>query len=287
MNKKINIIIIIVLLFFLILSMSKQDILVSSILSSTKVFYLRVFPFMFFSIFINNLLLNYNFPMIFKNIFKSDIYYIFIMSILSGSPSNYVIIANYLDKGIISDKDASFLICFTSLCNPFFLFSYLSIILKKIYLVYKCLLIIYLGNFILFLFLKRKIKPFKRNIIMAKDYISPIIKAINKTTSSLINIMAIIIIFKAFSDLILPNNNHQIFSLFRGFIEVTQGLNSLLFLNINNIKKAAIFLTITAFNSFSIHMQMAYILRSYKINYLYFYLSRIFLILFNIIILIL
>ena len=93
---------------------------------------LKVFPFLFIMMILNNLLLKCNFPYYFNKIFKSDKLYIFINSILSVSPINAILIKNYLDNNCINEDNASKLLCFTSFNNPLFLYNYLMLILNNI-----------------------------------------------------------------------------------------------------------------------------------------------------------
>ena len=106
---------------------------------------------------------------------------------------------------------------------------------------------------------------------------------ISESTFNMIKIMGIIIFFKIILDLVMTKNNVLI-SLLKGLIEVTSGLNTLTLINTKVIIKEIISYIIISFMGFSIQMQISTILENYNINYKYFYLSRLFLIILGIII---
>lgn len=244
---------------------------------------LKVFPFLFIMMILNNLLLKCNFPYYFNKIFKSDKLYIFINSILSGSPINAILIKNYLDNNCINEDNASKLLCFTSFNNPLFLYNYLMLILNNINNVIKIMGVIYFTNIVIFLYCKNKIKI--NTLVKYQNYNlkKELFNIISESTFNMIKIMGIIIFFKIILDLVMTKNNVLI-SLLKGLIEVTSGLNTLANLNTKVIIKEIISYIIISFMGFSIHMQISTILENYDINYKYFYLSRLFLIILGIII---
>ena len=84
MNKKrINIIFIILIYLFIYLIFKENTSLSNITFLSFKMYILKVFPFLFIMMILNNLLLKCNFLYYFNKIFKSDKLYIFINSILS------------------------------------------------------------------------------------------------------------------------------------------------------------------------------------------------------------
>lgn len=284
MNKKrINIIFIILIYLFIYLIFKENTSLSNITFLSFKMYILKVFPFLFIMMILNNLLLKYNFPYYFNKIFKSDKLYIFINSILSGSPINAILIKNYLDNNCINEDNASKLLCFTSFNNPLFLYNYLMLILNNINNVIKIMGVIYFTNIVIFLYCKNKIKI--NTLVKYQNYNlkKELFNIISESTFNMIKIMGIIIFFKIILDLVMTKNNVLI-SLLKGLIEVTSGLNTLIIVNTKVIIKEIISYIIISFMGFSIHMQISTILENYNINYKYFYLSRLFLIILGIII---
>ena len=284
MNKKrINIIFIILIYLFIYLIFKENTSLSNITFLSFKMYILKVFPFLFIMMILNNLLLKCNFPYYFNKIFKSDKLYIFINSILSGSPINAILIKNYLDNNCINEDNASKLLCFTSFNNPLFLYNYLMLILNNINNVIKIMGVIYFTNIVIFLYCKNKIKI--NTLVKYQNYNlkKELFNIISESTFNMIKIMGIIIFFKIILDLVMTKNNVLIY-LLKGLIEVTSGLNTLTLINTKVIIKEIISYIIISFMGFSIHMQISTILENYNINYKYFYLSRLFLIILGIII---
>lgn len=284
MNKKrINIIFIILIYLFIYLIFKENTSLSNITFLSFKMYILKVFPFLFIMMILNNLLLKCNFPYYFNKIFKSDKVYIFINSILSGSPINAILIKNYLENNNITEEDASKIICFTSFNNPLFLYNYLTLILKDFNNVLRVMGIIYFTNIVIYLYFRKRIKI--KTLVKYQNYNlrKELFNIISESTFNMIKIMGIIIFFKIILDLVMTKNN-IIISLLKGLIEVTSGLNSLTSLSTSAKIKEIISYIIISFMGFSIHMQISTILENYNINYKYFYLSRLFLIILGIII---
>lgn len=283
MNKKrINIIFIILIYLFIYLIFKENTSLSNITFLSFKMYILKVFPFLFIMMILNNLLLKCNFPYYFNKIFKSDKLYIFINSILSGSPINAILIKNYLENNNITEEDASKIICFTSFNNPLFLYNYLTLILKDFNNVLRVMGIIYFTNIVIYLYFRKRIKI--KTLVKYQNYNlrKELFNIISESTFNMIKIMGIIIFFKITLDLLMTKNN-IIISLLKGLVEVTSGLNSLTNLSTSAKIKEIISYIIISFMGLSIHMQISTILENYNINYKYFYLSRFFVIILGII----
>ena len=161
-------------------------------------------------------------------------------------------------------------------------------ILKSNKVAIKIMCIIYALNFILYLILIKNINN-KIVLIKYKNYNlkKELFEIINKSLVNLLKIMGIIVFFKVITDVILINKNNILTILLKGIIEITQGLNELVNLNINIKIKEIISFILIIFSGLSIHMQISLVLEKYQINYKYFYLSRIFLIIIGVIIILL
>lgn len=287
MNKNyINIIIILFCLTFIFICFQNSVIVSTSIIDTFQIFLKKVFPFLFAMMVINNFLIRINLPYYLSKFFKSPYIYIFITSILCGCPTNAIIIQEFLENKSLNEDEASIAICFSTINNPLFLFNYFNLIFPNTNTPIKLLSIIYLGNLIILLWFwktskKRKTYVIKKELHLKKDLINSITSSLN----NLLNIFAIIIFAKLLCDLLFPSLN-IISALFKGLIEITQGLNAIQLLNISYQTKELLSLVILSFAGLSIHIQIANILENYNINYKRFYLSRIFLIVFSFIALI-
>ena len=235
---------------------------------------------------LNNLLIKCNLPYYFNKIFKNNDLYIFFSSILSGSPINAVILKNYLENDYITVKKASKILAYTSFNNPLFLYNYLHLILNNNYNVIKVMGILYISNFILYIYFNKKNNS--QSFIKYKEYNlkKELFNSIYESIQNLIKIMGIIIFFKIILDLLMTKDS-ICYSLLKGLVEVTTGLNDLVNFNISIKIKEIISYIIISFMGLSIQMQMSIILEKYDIDYKYFYISRVFIITLGIILIIL
>lgn len=285
-KKKINIFIIILIYLFIYIIFRNSNNLSNITFLSLKMYILKVFPFLFIMMILNNLLIKCNLPYYFNKIFKNNDLYIFFSSILSGSPINAVILKNYLENDYITVKKASKILAYTSFNNPLFLYNYLYLILNNNYNVIKVMGILYISNFILYIYFNKKNNS--QSFIKYKEYNlkKELFNSIYESIQNLIKIMGIIIFFKIILDLLMTKES-ICYSLLKGLVEVTTGLNDLVNFNISIKIKEIISYIIISFMGLSIQMQMSIILEKYNIDYKYFYISRVFIITLGIILIIL
>ena len=285
-KKKINIFIIILIYLFIYIIFRNSNNLSNITFLSLKMYILKVFPFLFIMMILNNLLIKCNLPYYFNKIFKNNDLYIFFSSILSGSPINAVILKNYLENDYITVKKASKILAYTSFNNPLFLYNYLHLILNNNYNVIKVMGILYISNFILYIYFNKKNNS--QSFIKYKEYNlkKELFNSIYESIQNLIKIMGIIIFFKIILDLLMTKESIY-YSLLKGLVEVTTGLNDLVNFNISIKIKEIISYIIISFMGLSIQMQMSIILEKYNIDYKYLYISRVFIIALGIILIIL
>ena len=285
-KKKINIFIIILIYLFIYIIFRNSNNLSNITFLSLKMYILKVFPFLFIMMILNNLLIKCNLPYYFNKIFKNNDLYIFFSSILSGSPINAVILKNYLENDYITVKKASKILAYTSFNNPLFLYNYLYLILNNNYNVIKVMGILYISNFILYIYFNKKNNS--QSFTKYKEYNlkKELFNSIYESIQNLIKIMGIIIFFKIILDLLMTKES-ICYSLLKGLVEVTTGLNDLINFNISIKIKEIISYIIISFMGLSIQMQMSIILEKYNIDYKYFYISRVFIIALGIILIIL
>ena len=98
---------------------------------------------------------------LFAHFFKVSKYsfFIFLISLTGGSPTNAKNIKNMLDTGYIEKSEAEKILCFTNFFNPFLIYSITTLYLKPNDTV-KIIIITYLTNIIIGLILR-----FKKNRI--------------------------------------------------------------------------------------------------------------------------
>lgn len=265
MKRKLTIFLIMTLI---ILIFKNYTLVLESTINGVSIWLYKVFPYLFIMIIIQDLLINLNLTSIFKN----PSTYIFIMSIISGTPSSAYIISKLVKDNEISSNYGNICLIFTFFANPLFLFTILNLIFNSLFTTIKLLLIIYISNFIIYIYFKKDLPLCNINGKSKNINISSSIK-----TSINTNLMVLgsIIFYLVISSIIINTFNISYpFDIFiKGLLEMTQGLNSLINLNIKFKEIIAIFFI--TFGGFSIHTQVKCILDEQGLNYKYFLKGRI------------
>ncbi len=286
MNKKfLNILGIFIIISFIIFSFTFHNIVYTSLIESAQIFLYKVFPFLFIMMILNKILILFNFPYYFSKLIPNPYLYIFIMSALGGSPINALILDNFLKNKYLTEHEASLILSFTTLNNPLFIYNYLQLIFTNNYLIFKIMAYLYLSNFLILIFISIKNHKAKWQLNYQQFKLkTEFINTLKSSIYNLISIFAIIAFFKLLCDITFQHNNLYTI-LAKGLIEITQGLNALTSFAINNNIKRIMVLIIIIWGGFSIHIQISNILDEYNINYKYFYLSRLILIIGSLILL--
>lgn len=279
MHKKLlNILSIICTCLIAILAFINYNNLPNLVVTISIVFVKNVFPFLFIMTLINNILIYLNIPYYIYKVFHNKYLYVFLLSIVSGAPGNAIIIKEMLEKGFIDIKDANNLLAFTNFNNPLFIYFYLNKIFSNNIVIIKIFIIYYVLNIIIFIFYnKKQNKSYFINDSKNEKLISILPNSINKTISAMVNIYATIVLFYIISNMLIPGN-----TVFKGLIEITQGLIALSNLNLSLKVKELLTLVILIFGGLSIHIQVANVLNDYNIDYKNFYLAKIIMIVLSI-----
>ncbi|MBD9106835.1 hypothetical protein EGP99_03390 [bacterium] len=265
MKRKITILLI---MTFIILIFKNYEIVLKSTLDATTIWLNKVFPYLFIMIIIQDLLINLNFSSFFKN----TAIYIFIMSLLSGTPSGTYIISKLKEQNIITKEYANTCLIFTFFANPLFLYSILnSIFLSKLTTI-RLMLILYLTNLILYFIYKKDLPSNGKSINTNEINLSSSIKTSINTT---ITVLGVITFYLILSNIIITEFNiiYPFNIFFKGFLEMTQGLASLI--NSSIKFKEVIAMIFISFGGFSIHTQVSCILNEANLSYKYFFKGRI------------
>lgn len=265
MDMKKNIAIISTSLILVYLLFTHNDLVSTSILNSCHLFISKVFISLFPMYIISKILINYNFPYYLFKLTKSHYLYILVMSLLSGTPNNAVIIKDLLDKNLINGTMASSYIMSNFFINPLFLYTML-----KSFLSLKITLLIigisYLSNIIIYSFSKVKQKePLKKTQELSLSEL--LVKEVGNASQIFLNVLGMIIVFNLIT-LLIPNN----LKAFTGIIEVTNGLSFLITAPLSYFAKATLSLIFVNFGGLCIFMQVKTVINNTDIkisNYLY------------------
>ena len=273
--------IILVLTFvFLILLFKNPSISKESIAKSFSLWTNNLVPSLFPMIIINEILINYNFPSIicsifykiFNKIFKLSYNgtYLFIMSIFIGTPTNAILIKNMLDKKMVQIEEVNKLLYVCYFSNPLFLYNMLSLIFSNKKIVLFLLVSHYLANFIILFLIRNKYQPNTDNKIKIESIsLSKLLpNAIKKAFNSLIVVLGVISFYLLISDYFLTT------TIFKGLLEITTGLNSLI-INQSSSKKILAIIIIN-FGGLSIFTQIKSILEDTNLNFINYFKGRIF-----------
>lgn len=250
-----TIFILILLIFF------NYSVVLDSTIFAVNLWLYKVFPYLFIMIIINDILICSDF----QSLFKNTSLYIFIMSLLSGTPTSAYIITNLYKLNKISKNNANITLLFTYFSNPLFLYTILNAIFLSKYIAIKLILIHYLSNIIIFIIYNKKLDRSIKSFNKININITESIKKAMSTTSMVLGTITFY--------LVLSNVLNLNFYL-KGLLEMTQGLNSLINLSINF--KEIIAMIFISFGGFSIHTQVKCILDETDVEYKYYFLGRIY-----------
>ena len=303
-RKEISILIIIFLIgICLEILLSSSDIL-NSVKFSISIWVNNVFPSLFPFFVLSELLLNYGFveliseflkPLMIK-IFKIDskCSFIFIMSILTGFPSNAKYTRELYQKKIIDESQATKILTFTHFSNPLFILGTLSLMFLNNKEVGILILIIHYVSNIIIGIIFRNYYPTKEKVtkVSVKNAINKmhyyrinnkknfgiiITNSLTNTINTLLLILGIITTFLILTTIIDKNINLNNYNqgILNGFIEMTQGLKYISLLDIPLKFKATLSTMILSFGGLSVHMQIISILSDTNIKYVPFLTARL------------
>lgn len=215
----------------------------------------KVFPTLFPSFILADILVNSKIPYYISKYLHIN--YIYIISIISGSPTNALILSKY-------NKDVTKLMSVNLYTSPIFLYTFLKLIFNK-KIAILLIIINIISNIILIKIIKvEKIDYYNDN----KKIFNVMLSSISKGMNTLINILGTIILFN-----ILPINlinNTYIKSFLFSILEITSSFNNLLVINIPlNIKLLFCIISISTCG-LCIQMQIKSIISDTCFNYKYF-----------------
>lgn len=279
------------ILFFILIILTNSIEIMNSIRISFNICFNNLFPSLIPFMLLSNILLEFNFVndlsiilgKFMNKIFKvnKNTSFAFIMSILSGTPSNAKYLNDLLKNGLISTRDVQKCLNFCHFTNPIFILGTVGFIYlhdKKLGII--VLISHYLSSIIIGLFNKKDkidINGCIKKNENKKNFIKIINESICSTANTLLLILGIITCFLSFTCLInkifnIPDNYKFLY----GLIELTQGLSFLGNSNLSIITKTIVSSFLVSFGGVSIHAQVFSILDNKKIRYLPYFLSRIF-----------
>ena len=287
---------------FFILTESKA--VMEAVLFSFQIWKNNIFPSLFPFFLLSELLIQYGFveflgellKPVMNRIFRisNQAAFIFVMSIISGFPSNAKYTKALLEEHKINEKEATKILTFTHFSNPLFILGTVSItFLGNREVGFLILFCHYITNLILGLLFRNyypspktdcrvSIRKAITNMTLArqkKKVSFPIIltNALNHTIQTLLFILGVTTTFLIITTLINQHITLSTFhqSILNGFFEMTQGLKYVSLLNIPLKIKGILTVMILSFGGLSVHMQLIGILSKSKIRYFPYFTARV------------
>lgn len=298
---------IIIMSFLLIIAfeiLTTSQAILDTVAFSFNIWKNNIFPSLFPFFILSELFIEYGFVEFLGEVCKplmvrlfrinSNTAFIFIMSIISGCPSNAKYTKELLKKELITEREATKILMFSHFSNPLFILGTVSLLfLNNKVAGLLVLLGHYSINFVIGIlfrnylpspkenvhisFKKALDKMHKRRIQNQHGFGSILTSAINNTIQTLLLILGTITVFLVITTIIDQNINLNTFhqGILNGFIEMTQGLKYISSLHIPLDLKSSITAMILSFGGLSIHMQVMSLLSDTKVKYFPFLLARI------------
>ena len=275
-----NNLIIIFLILLLTLFIINSELVIKSILSYTNLFMEKLFPASFIFFIISSLLIDYNFIEKISKLLhiNGSIFYVVVMSMLSGFPSGSKYITDLLERELISTKIANYLIIFTHFPNPIFVLGSVSSIFKNKMIPVFILISLIISNLLIGIFLYPKDKE-KFKIIKSEstNFSINLKKAIYGSIKTMILIYGTSVFFYLIITIL---NNYLNLSLYNyifvnGLFDLTKGVFLTSLIN-NEILRAIYIIIFISFGGISINMQVKSIIADTNIKYKNFILGRFF-----------
>jgi len=300
----ISILIMILLIFCSYEILSESETIMNAVTYSFNIWTNNLFPSMFPFFVLSEILINYGFVELISELFKpiftkvfkinSNASFVFIMSMLSGFPSNAKYTKELYLEGKLTDKEATKILMFSHFSNPLFILGTISItFLKNKQLGIIVLLSHYISNIIIGLIfrnynpsnitkekfsLKKSIlKMHNKRINNNRSLGTIITNSLTNSINTLLLILGVITTFLIITT-IIDNNFHPDLltkTFISGFLEMTQGLKHVSLLPISNTYKTLLITSILSFGGLSVHTQILSIISDTKIKYKPFLLSRL------------
>lgn len=293
-----------ILIFIMFQILTSSSSIMETVSFSFGIWKNNIFPSLFPFFVLSEFLVNYGFIELVSEIFKPIMTklfrvngvcaFVFIMSLISGFPSNSKYVRELYMNGLINEYEGTKLLTFTHFSNPLFILGTISILFlndKEIgFLILVCH---YIGNIIIgFLFrnyyVSQKesskisfrnavINMHKRRISNNKSFGEVMCSALMNGINTLLLIFGVVTLFLVLTTIIDNNINFSNYyqSVLNGIIEMTQGLKYVSLLDIPLKIKGTLSVLFISFGGISVHIQLISILSDTKIKYFPFFVARV------------
>ncbi len=291
MTRKKDIFLLYFLLTLELLILINSSLIIKSVKDSSFMFIIKIFPSLFPTMVIGNLLIKNNIeliiPKFIKKIFNKLFNFndietsVFIISIFTGTPSNAIYINEYLEKNLITKKEAESLLCATHFINPLFVVAGVGIgVFNDVKIGFLLLFLIWTSN-LFKAFLNRNDFKEKRKMNITynkKSFIITLSESIKTSINALLMIFGIVIMLNLLVALItnIFNLNQFTNTIINGLLEMTGGIMKLSSLDIDICLKIILAYIFLNFGGICIQMQTFSMFNNKKIRYFKYLIFRLF-----------
>lgn len=262
-----------ILMLFLLFLFNRETVLLSGI-EAINIWTNTIFPLLFPTFILSDLLISSGLVnsitkllgKIYTKLFKLPAYgmYIFLISLISGTPTNAKNLKILRDNQYISEKDVTKILSTCIFFNPLLIISVTNI---------KVLIILWISNIIVGIIMNIRNK-IEYTPIKSIEVSFNLGTSIENNINLLLNILGTITVFLMLSSFITVKIP-LIKVMIAGFLEVTNGLNKLNLFFKSSVLFEYIALLILSFGGLSIFIQIKSILKDTSINIKYFLCSRL------------
>lgn len=249
----------------------RKDVVVESALIGLNIWIYKLFPLLFPTFIISDLLLSSDLPIyitskfgkLYRKIFKNNKYglYIFLISMIAGTPANSKSILLLKDNKVLNDKEINKMLSSSILFNPLLIISLGGI---------KLFIILLISNLITGIIFRNISIDISDNEYNTLDKFN-INESINKNINLIFNILGTVVLYSIIIN-IIPLNNVYFGFILNSLLELSNALNYVSLFFENNLTYLAI---VFSMGGLSILTQIKSILKDTFINYKLIILSRL------------
>ena len=293
-----------VLLFIMVEILTSSSSIMETVSFSFNVWRNNIFPSLFPFFVLSEFLINYGFIELVSELFKPIMNklfkvkgvgaFVFIMSLISGFPSNSKYVRELYKNGLINEHEGTKLLTFTHFSNPLFILGTISILFLNNKEVGLLILIChYLGNIIIGIMFRNYyvsvkenskvsiknalLNMHKRRVSNNKSFGEVMSSALMNGINTLLLIFGVVTLFLVITTIIANNISLSSYfqSILNGIVEMTQGLKYVSLLDIPLKIKGTLSVLFISFGGISVHIQLISILSDTKIKYFPFFVARV------------
>ena len=292
-EKTFNLFIVVISIFLLGELLFNKTIIYESILYSLNLWVNNLIPSFFSFFIISNILINYNITDYIPKIIKEkctlifnisdNMLTIFLLSMISGFPSNARITRTMYENKKITLNEANHILLFSHFANPVFILSTVATFFlhnEKAGII--VLISHYVSNFILGIIFRNSFYLDNSNehkfVDKSNNFANIFIDSIRNAVDTIITICGILTFFLMFSSIIVNLFHLNVYNtmIIKSIFEITIGIEALSKLNLSLLFKTVLTTIILSFGGLCVHVQVISQIVGTNIKYIYYFIGRLY-----------